>query len=480
MKLNFDDEQEGENSENHMKIPNSDQVFKQQVKFEQIQNLRSSVKFNNILSILIIIFCSLFTAYQLLQDHRLTKFQNDIFDLKEQIKEIQLNMNSNNQQIIKSDIKKENEIHQLNSIEDSMEKETKNKPLINFSAETILLKGKFENEIKYLQDCMTDTRIKKYEKIETPKISIIVPIYKQDNYIYRFIQSIQKQKLTELEIIFIEDYSLSNKPTKLEEISKIDKRIIILKNNENTTLLNAYIKGISSVKSEFILFLEEDSILLPNLNNIYEKTKLDNKNINEYSFIKGTSSGITFDENKGNIEKSKEQILDSFYDFNYINENPLMNKIIKADVLKNVIKNFKEYYLVKNYELHVDSLIYISLCTYAESYKSFGDLYISFNMKKETSKEDIFLEKMFNSTIILANFIYELKHQNTDMYNKRCLLIYNLFNWPLNYNRKLYIDQIESKNIINKYMNNKLIIEENMRKLKMLIRRIIDRMRNKI
>ena len=480
MKLNFDDEQEGENTENHMKIPDSDRVFKEHIKFEQIQNLRSSVKFNNILSIIIIIFCSLFTAYQLLQDHRLSKFQNDIFDLKEQIKEIQLNMNNNNQQIIKSDTKKEKDIHQLNSIEDSEKKETKNKPLINFSAETTILKDKFEKEIKFLQDCVTETKIKKFEKIEAPKISIIVPIYKKDNYIFRFIQSIQKQKLVELEIIFVEDFSLTNKQTKLEEISNIDKRITILKNNENTTLLNAYINGISSAKSEFILFLEEDSILLPNFNDIYLKTKLNNTDINEYSYIKGTSSGITFDEKIGNIEKSKEQILESFYDFNFINENPLMNKIIKTDVLKNTIKNIKEYYLVKNYELHVDSLLYISLCTYAESYKSFGELYISFNMKKETSKEDTFLEKMFNSTIILANFIYELKHQNIDMYNKRCLLIYNLFNWPLNYNRKLFIDHTESKNIINKYMNNKFISEENMRKLKMLIRRIIDRMKNKI
>ena len=52
--------------------------------------------------------------------------------------------------------------------------------------------------------------------------------------IYRFIQNIQKQKIIELEIIFIEDYSLSNKQTKLEEISNIDNRIKILKYNENT------------------------------------------------------------------------------------------------------------------------------------------------------------------------------------------------------------------------------------------------------
>ena len=33
-----------------------------------------------------------------------------------------------------------------------------------------------------------------------------------------------------------------------------DKRIAIIKNNKNTTLLNSYINGISAAKSEFILF----------------------------------------------------------------------------------------------------------------------------------------------------------------------------------------------------------------------------------
>lgn len=143
------------------------------------------------------------------------------------------------------------------------------------------------------------------------------------------------------------------------------------------------------------------------------------------------------------------------------------------------MKYIKQNYLDESFELHVDSLIYISLCTFANNYKSFGNLYIAFNLKKTVQKNDYFLEQMFNSTIILANFIYELKHQDKDMFNKRCLLVYNLFNWPLSYNKKLNIDAHKSNNIINKFMLNKLVNEENIRKLKMLNRRIFDRMKNK-
>ena len=476
MELNFEDEQEGDNTEKHMKIPNSDQVFKEQVKLEQIQILKNSIKSNKILIIFLIIFCTLFTAYQLLQDYRISNFQKEIFQLKEQIEELQININN---QIIKKT--KNNEINnnkQINTISNIEEKTPRNN-IINFSAETIVLKDKFENEIKYLQDCMLETHIKTFQKISNPKISLIIPLYKKESFISRFIHSIQKQEIDEFEIIFVQDFSLSYKNSKIEELSKIDKRITILKNNETTTLLNSYIRGIEQAKSEYILFLEEDSVLLHNFKDIYEKIKKDNKDINEFSCIKGTSYGITFDEKVNNSEKSKQEILESYYDFNFINENPLMNKIFKTKVLQNAIKNINQNYLEEEFDLHVDSLIYISICSIANSYKSFGDLYIAFNLKKTLPKEDKFLEQMFNSSIILADFIYELKQYNMDIFNKRCLLVYNLINWPLSYNRKLKINFHKTSDVINKYMTNKFISEENIRKLKLVNRKIIDRMKNK-
>ena len=474
MKINFDDEQEGENTENHMKIPNSDLIFKEQVKLDQLERLKKSIKSNKIQIIFIIIFCSLFTAYQLLQDNRISNFQKELLKLKEQINEMKSNSMKN--EINNKNITNDNNNRKITNGETL---ETTTKKVINFSAETIVLKNKFEKEIKYLQDCMMEIKIQKYDKIKNPKISIIIPIYKTETYINRFIKSIQKQELKELEIIFIEDYALSKKHSKLEELSELDKRINILKNNKNTTLLNSYIRGIEEAKSEYILFMEGDSIILPNFKELYETTKKENKDINEYSCLKGTLTGITFEENVSNLEKTKLEVLESFYDYNFINENPLINKIIKTEILRNSVKYIKQNYLDESFELHVDSLIYISLCTFANNYKSFGNLYIAFNLKKTVQKNDYFLEQMFNSTIILANFIYELKHQDKDMFNKRCLLVYNLFNWPLSYNKKLNIDAHKSNNIINKFMLNKLVNEENIRKLKMLNRRIFDRMKNK-
>ena len=476
MELNFEDEQEGEveNTEKHMKIPNSDQVFKEQVKLEQIQMLKNSIKNNKIIIIFLIIFCSIFTAYQFFQEYRILNFKKEIFQLKEQIEELQMNPNNQIIKKIKDNESNNNNNKQINIL-NNIEQKTQKSKLINFSAETIVLKDKFGNEIKYLQDCMLDTHIKTFPKFSKPKISLIIPLYKKESFIHRLIQSIQKQEINEFEIIFVQDFSLSNKSTKIEELSKIDKRITILKNKDNTTLLNSYIKGIERAKSDYILFLEEDSVLLHNFKDIYESINKDNKDINEFSYIKGTSYGITFDEKITNSEKSKEEILESYYDFNFINENPLMNKIFKTKILQDSIKNINQNYLEEKFELHVDSLIYINICTIANSYKSFGDLYIAFNLKKILPKEDKFLEQMFNSSIILADFIYELKQYDMDIFNKRCLLVYNLINWPLSYNRKLKIDIHKTNDVINKYMTNKFISEENIRKLKLMNRKILDR-----
>ena len=477
MKINFDDEQEGENTESHMKIPSTDQIYKEQLKIEQLQKLKSSLRTNKLLLIFIILFCSLFTAYQIFQDYRISSYRKEILELKDELEEMKNNIDLNRKNVFKNNINNNSFISDTNNNKNEVQS---NKNIIFFSAETIVLKDKFGKEIKYLQDCMLETKFEMYKEIENPKISIIIPLYKKESYTYRLIKSIQKQEFKELEIIFVQDYSLNNRYTKIEEIKEFDKRIIILKNNNNTTLLNSYIRGILQARSEFILFLEEDSILLSNFSYIYKKTKLENKDINEYSSIKGTINGITFDDRVRDIEKSKEEVLESYYDFNFINENPLINKIIKTEVLKSSIKYIKQHYLDENFDLHVDSLIYINLCSYANNYHSFSDLYIAFNLKKNIPKEDYFLENMFNSTVVLADFIFELKQQNTDIFNRRCLLVYNLINWPLSYNRKINIDFQKSNDIISKFMSNKFINEENIRKLKMIIRKIKDRLKNKI
>ena len=49
-----------------------------------------------------------------------------------------------------------------------------------------------------------------YTEIKNPRISFISPVFNQVNDLYSFILSIQKQKLKDYELIFVDDFSMDN------------------------------------------------------------------------------------------------------------------------------------------------------------------------------------------------------------------------------------------------------------------------------
>ena len=82
---------------------------------------------------------------------------------------------------------------------------------------------------------------------------------------------------------------------------------------------------------------------------------------------------------------------------------------------------------------------------------------------------------MFNSTLYLVQYIYGLKYDYSEIFNQRASLVINLFNWPLNYNIKLNIDSEKAIKIINMFMKNKDLNEENKRQFVLITRKVKDR-----
>ena len=71
--------------------------------------------------------------------------------------------------------------------------------------------------------------------------------------------------MEEVELIFVEEFPEKKRFSKINRNNKIDKRIIIIKNDKNSGKLNAYIQSILKVKSKEMMFLEEEEVLLPYL-----------------------------------------------------------------------------------------------------------------------------------------------------------------------------------------------------------------------
>ena len=97
----------------------------------------------------------------------------------------------------------------------------------------------------------------------TPKISIIIPVYKVEKYLHYCLESLCAQTLTEIEIICINDGSPDNCGEILKEYAKKDKRFLII-NQENAGSGPAKNNGINHAKGQFIGFVDPDDWVSPN------------------------------------------------------------------------------------------------------------------------------------------------------------------------------------------------------------------------
>ncbi len=93
-----------------------------------------------------------------------------------------------------------------------------------------------------------------------PLISVIVPIYNVDSYLFQCIQSIIDQSYESLEIILVNDGSTDNSPIICEFFRKFDKRVIVI-NKTNGGLVSARKAGIAASTGEYIYYVDGDDWL---------------------------------------------------------------------------------------------------------------------------------------------------------------------------------------------------------------------------
>ncbi len=89
------------------------------------------------------------------------------------------------------------------------------------------------------------------------KLSIIIPIYNTGIYLHKCIKSILSQKLSDFELILVDDGSKDDSGAICDEYAKQDRRIkVIHKENEGVSI--ARNTGISMAEGEYIGFVDSD------------------------------------------------------------------------------------------------------------------------------------------------------------------------------------------------------------------------------
>ena len=97
-----------------------------------------------------------------------------------------------------------------------------------------------------------------------PKISVIVPVYKVEQYLPRCLDSILAQTYEQLEIICVNDGSPDDSLAILERYAARDARIKVI-SRENGGLSAARNTGLDAATGELIAFVDSDDFLLPTM-----------------------------------------------------------------------------------------------------------------------------------------------------------------------------------------------------------------------
>lgn len=123
----------------------------------------------------------------------------------------------------------------------------------------------------------------------SPKVSIIVPVYKAEKYLHRCLDSIIAQTFKDWELLLVDDGSPDNSGKLCDEYAQKDNRIKVF-HKENGGVSSARQMGLDNATGEYTIHADPDDWVEPTmLEELYSKAIEDNADIvicdsfNEYS-----------------------------------------------------------------------------------------------------------------------------------------------------------------------------------------------------
>lgn len=134
-------------------------------------------------------------------------------------------------------------------------------------------------------------RCNETDKNAVPKVSVILPIYNTEEYLYEAMESVVNQTLKEIEIICVNDGSTDNSLNIIKEYSSNDSRIKVI-DGPNGGYGKAMNKGLNAATGEYIGILEpDDYVSLDMFEKLYDCAKA-----NALDFVKADFYRFKTDE----------------------------------------------------------------------------------------------------------------------------------------------------------------------------------------
>lgn len=178
--------------------------------------------------------------------------------------------------------------------------------------------------------------------IKNGKISIIVPMYKVEDYLDACVNSLVNQTYKNLEIILVDDGSPDNSGKMADEYAKKDTRIKVV-HKVNGGLSDARNAGMEVATGEYLMFTDSDDLLTHNACELFVR-KIEEEDADYVigNYINCFEDGTLWERPVFNKEKYKSFKLDikDYIDSFFIMNSSVCNKIFKTEFIKNLNLKF--------------------------------------------------------------------------------------------------------------------------------------------
>lgn len=169
-------------------------------------------------------------------------------------------------------------------------------------------------------------------------ITVVIPVYNVEDYVYNCIQSIINQTYKNLEIIVVNDGSTDKSGDICDRIAESDYRIKVI-HKKNEGLSSARNIGIDNAKGKYIVFVDSDDTIdynmIEELLSICLTNRADIAICNRYYVYDDGTKKLRYPKNKNNLIMNSEEAIKELNSFRYFDMSA-WGKIYSINLFKDI------------------------------------------------------------------------------------------------------------------------------------------------
>ena len=237
--------------------------------------------------------------------------------------------------------------------------------------------------------------------ITNPDFSIIMAFYNRNDTITKAITSIQNQKFKSYEILLIDDKSTDNSFDIVNDLSKMDKRIKLIRNKEKLGTFLSKLIGVILSRGDLITFLDSDDMYTSNnvLTKLYNLIKIYEADTIEFMYIYGKIGNYT---KMANFGKKQIKIINgtNIITYRYRKKRArklpgyMSNKLIKRKTINkvmNYLENKIGLNILKNWNIAEDQYFVDLTMIFSQKFLQINEIYYFYykNPKSATNNRNL-------------------------------------------------------------------------------------------